>query len=55
MSDYISKSHVTWVPFTVWLGGAVHVYNQPGYGFWDALIWMYYVGRYIATNFALLH
>lgn len=34
-----------------WLGGAIHVMNQPGYGFWDGLVWMYYVGRYIAVHF----
>lgn len=37
-----------------WLGGAVHVANQPGYGFWDGLIWMYYVGRYVAQHFTQL-
>ena len=42
------------VPFLAWLGGAVYVYNQPGYGFWDALIWLYYVGRFVAMHFAAL-
>ena len=41
-------------PLIVWLGGAMSVYNQPRYGFWDALIWMYYVGRYIAIHFTAL-
>jgi hypothetical protein len=40
--------------FICWLGGAVHVASQPGYGFWDGVVWMYYVGRYIATHFAQL-
>ncbi len=34
-----------------WLGGAVHVANLPGYNFWDGIIWLYYVGRYIAIHF----
>ena len=38
-----------------WLGGAVWVSNQPGYDGWDGLIWLYYVGRYIAAHFAMLH
>lgn len=42
------------IPFLVWLGGAVHVYNLPGYGFWDAIIWLYYVGRYIAIHFTTM-
>lgn len=37
--------------FLAWLGGAVHTANLPGYGFWDGLVWMYYVGRYIAMHF----
>ena len=37
-----------------WIGGAVYVANQPGYGFWDGFFWMYYVGRYIAVHYALL-
>lgn len=41
--------------FLWWLGGAMWVYNQPGYGFWDALIWVYYVGRFVASHFAQLH
>jgi hypothetical protein len=38
-----------------YLGGAFFVGNQPGMGFWDGLIWMWYVGRFIAAHFALLH
>lgn len=34
----------------MWLGGAVWLANQPGYNFWDGLIWVYYVGRYIAMH-----
>ena len=41
--------------FFTWLGGAFFVANQPGMGFWDGLIWMWYVGRYIAAHFAMLH
>jgi hypothetical protein len=37
-----------------WLGGAFHVAAQPGHGFWDGVIWMWYVGRYIATHFTAL-
>lgn len=33
-----------------WLGGAVWVAHQPGYNFWDGLIWMYYVGRFVAMH-----
>lgn len=39
------------LPFMAWLGGAVHVYHQPGYGFWDAVIWLYYVGRFVAVHY----
>jgi len=46
-----AKTKVTF-GFLFWLGGAMHVYNQPSYGFWDALIWLYYVGRYVAMHFA---
>ena len=37
-----------------WLGGAVHVAHQQGNGFWDGVVWMYYVGRYVAAHFAVL-
>jgi len=40
--------------FFWWLGGAVWVAHQPGYNFWDGLIWLYYVGRYVAKHFAAL-
>jgi len=43
------------IPFVAWLGGAFWVGNQPGFGFWDGLIWLWYVGRYIAAHFAMLH
>ncbi len=42
------------LPLLAWLGGAVHTYNQPGCTFWDAIIWMYYLGRYAAVNFTVL-
>lgn len=41
--------------FVGWLGGAVYVAHQPSYGFWDGIIWLYYVGRYIAAHFAQLN
>lgn len=40
--------------FIMWLGGAVHVANQPGYDFWDGIVWLYYVGRYFATHLTSL-
>lgn len=40
--------------FIFWLGGAVHVMRLPDYDFWDGLIWMYYVGRFVAIHFAAL-
>ena len=42
------------IGFIAWLGGAVHVANQPGYGFWDGLVWLYYLGRYLAIHFTAL-
>lgn len=41
--------------FFGWLGGAAYVAHQPGYGFWDGVIWLYYVGRYVAVHFTALH
>lgn len=38
-----------------YLGGAFFVGNQAGMDFWDGLIWMWYIGRYIAAHFAMLH
>lgn len=43
------------LPVIAWLGGAFYVANQPGYGFWDGLVWTWYAGRYLAANFAMLH
>lgn len=37
-----------------WLGGAFYVAHQPNCGFWDGVVWFYYVGRYIAAHFTLL-
>jgi hypothetical protein len=39
--------------FLWWLGGAMYTMHQPGNGFWDGIVWMYYVGRYIAMHFAV--
>lgn len=41
--------------FLSWLGGAVWVAHQPGHGFWDGIVWMYYVGRYVAQHFTALN
>lgn len=43
------------LPLFGWLGGFMYVWNQPGMSFWDAFIWFYYIGRFIAHNFTLLH
>jgi len=56
MSD---KSYVrintSWpLGFFGYLGGAVWVAHQPGFGFWDGVIWLYYVGRFAAQHFAAL-
>ena len=40
--------------FLAWLGGAFWVADQPGHGFWDGVVWMWYVGRYIAKHFTAL-
>ena len=40
--------------FIGWLGGAVHIANQPGMNFWDGVVWLYYVGRYVAQHFTIL-
>lgn len=40
--------------FITWLGGAMWVAKQPGFNGWDALIWLYYVGRFIAIHFTAL-
>lgn len=40
--------------FFAWLGGAFWVGHQPGMGFWDGVVWLWYVGRYIAAHFTLL-
>ena len=37
-----------------WLGGAFWVGAQPGMTCWDAIIWFWYVGRYIAQHFTTL-
>ncbi len=40
--------------FIWWLGGAFWVANQPGMGFWDGVVWLYYVGRYVAQHYTVL-
>jgi len=40
--------------FLFWLGGAIHIMNQPGMGFWDGVVWLYYVGRFVAIHYAQL-
>ena len=40
--------------FVGWLGGAVYVAHQPGMNFWDGVVWLYYVGRFVAHNFTIL-
>jgi hypothetical protein len=42
------------VLLVTYIGGAVFVSRQPGYGFWDGVVWVYYVGRYIAKQYAAL-
>jgi hypothetical protein len=42
------------LPFLAWLGGAFWVAEQPGYGFWDGLVWLWYLGRFIACHFTAL-
>ena len=50
--------HYTYVSlnfgFLFWLGGCMNTANQPGHGFWDGVIWFYYVGRYVARHFTAL-
>ena len=43
------------LPVIAWLGGAFWVARQPDCGFWDGVIWLWYVGRYIAEHFTVLH
>jgi hypothetical protein len=47
--------HTISLGLLAWLGGAFYIAHQDGHGFWDGLIWMWYVGRYIAAHFAQLH
>lgn len=32
-----------------YLGGAIYTAHQPGYNFWDGLVWFYYLGRHLAA------
>ena len=59
MSDNTKQTEITTysrvtLPFMAWLGGAFYVAHQPNCGFWDGVIWLYYVGRYIAAHYTLL-
>lgn len=49
------RNTVNVIPVVAWLGGAVYTYNQPGMDFWDAVIWLYYVGRFVAQHFTTFH
>lgn len=50
-----SATVMTGMPFFAYLGGAFFVAHQPGMGFWDGVVWVWYVGRYnIAHNFTVL-
>lgn len=46
-------ARIKW-PFLMWLGGAFWVARQDGMGFWDGVVWLWYVGRYIAAHFTML-
>lgn len=43
------------LPLMAWLGGAFWVGSQPGFGFWDGVVWLWYVGRFIAEHATALH
>jgi hypothetical protein len=49
-----TNTTITLFPLFAWLGGAFWVGNQPGNNFWDGVVWLWYVGRYIAAHFTLL-
>ena len=42
------------IAWLVYFGGNYWTAEQPGFGFWDGLIWPWYVGRYIAAHFTML-
>jgi hypothetical protein len=50
----VKPSFLDLVLLVTYIGGAVFVSRQPGYGFWDGVVWVYYVGRYIAKQYAAL-
>ncbi len=54
MSNETSTSTHLSLGFLCWLGGAIHTAHEPGMGFWDGVVWLYYVGRYLAEHFAAL-
>ena len=54
MEHYRTVSAKIHLGTLAWLGGAFHVGAQPDMSFWDGLIWLWYVGRYVATHFTVL-
>jgi len=50
----VKTSVLDLVLLVTYIGGGVFVSRQPGYGFWDGVVWVYYVGRYIAKQYAAL-
>lgn len=52
--ETVVKSNVrVTLPVFAWLGAAFWTANQPGNGFWDGVVWMWYLGRYIAAHFTM--
>lgn len=39
------------LPTMSYFGGAFYTANQPGMGFWDGVVWLWYFGRFIAAHF----
>lgn len=54
MKDFHPTTRQVGLGFITWLGGAFYVGHQPGCGFWDGVVWMWYVGRFIAAHATLL-
>lgn len=52
-TDAIKGNRKHFLPPIMYLGGAFFTANQPGMGFWDGLIWLWYVGRYVAQHFTV--
>ena len=55
MSDKVTVTQRSILGITRWLGGAFYTAHQPGMEYWDGLIWLWYVGRYVAADFATFH